>query len=77
MGVAAADYDGDGWVDLYVTSYGRNILYRNNGNATFTDVTEKAGTARRVGPPARFGLTTTMTASWTCLFPALSIMTKR
>ncbi len=45
MGVAAADYDGDGWVDLYVTSYGRNILYRNNGNATFTDVTEKAGTA--------------------------------
>ncbi|HWN08658.1 MAG TPA: CRTAC1 family protein [Pyrinomonadaceae bacterium] len=45
MGVAAADYDGDGWVDLYVTSYGRNILYRNNGNATFTDVTDKTGTA--------------------------------
>lgn len=45
MGVAAADYDGDGWVDLYVTSYGRNILYHNNGNATFTDVTDKAGTA--------------------------------
>ena len=45
MGVAAADYDGDGWIDLYVTSYGRNILYRNNGNATFTDVTERAGTA--------------------------------
>jgi hypothetical protein len=43
MGVAAADYDGDGWIDLYVTSYGRNILYRNNGNRTFTDVTEKAG----------------------------------
>jgi hypothetical protein len=43
MGVAAADYDGDGWIDLYVTSYGRNILYRNNGNGTFTDVTEKAG----------------------------------
>jgi hypothetical protein len=45
MGVAAADYDGDGWVDLYVTSYGRSILYHNNGNATFTDVTDKAGTA--------------------------------
>lgn len=44
MGVAAADYDGDGWVDLYVTSYGRNILYRNNGNSTFTDVTEKTET---------------------------------
>ena len=45
MGAAAGDYDGDGWVDLYVTSYGRNILYHNNGNGTFTDVTEKAGVA--------------------------------
>lgn len=45
MGAAAADYDGDGWVDLYVTSYGRNILYRNNGNGTFSDVTTKAGVA--------------------------------
>jgi enediyne biosynthesis protein E4 len=45
MGVAAADYDGDGWVDLYITSYGRNILYHNNGNGTFTDVTDKAGVA--------------------------------
>ncbi|MGH9871494.1 MAG: CRTAC1 family protein [Pyrinomonadaceae bacterium] len=45
MGVAASDYDGDGWVDLYVTSYGRNILYHNNGNGTFTDFTDKAGVA--------------------------------
>ncbi len=45
MGATAADYNGDGWVDLYVTSYGRNILYHNNGNSTFTDVTDKAGTA--------------------------------
>ena len=45
MGAAAGDYDGDGWVDLYVTSYGRNILYHNNGNGTFTDVTAKAGVA--------------------------------
>ena len=43
MGVAAADYDGDGNVDLYITNYGPNTLYRNNGNGTFTDVTEKAG----------------------------------
>jgi hypothetical protein len=43
MGVAAADYDGDGNVDLYITNYGSNILYRNNGNGTFTEVTEKAG----------------------------------
>jgi enediyne biosynthesis protein E4 len=45
MGVAAGDYDGDGWQDIYVTNYGRNILYRNNGNGTFTDVTERAGVA--------------------------------
>src|SRR5437870_12427762 len=45
MGIAAGDYDGDGWVDLYVTSYGRNILYHNNGNGTFADVTDKAGVA--------------------------------
>jgi enediyne biosynthesis protein E4 len=45
MGVAAADYDGDGWVDLCVTSYGRNILYHNNGNGTFNDVTERVGVA--------------------------------
>lgn len=44
MGVAAADYDADGWVDLYVTSYGRGILYHNNGNGIFTDVTDKTGT---------------------------------
>jgi hypothetical protein len=45
MGVAAGDYDGDGWQDLFVTNYGPDILYRNNGNGTFTDVTEKAGVA--------------------------------
>lgn len=45
MGVAAADYDNDGYTDLYVTSYGGNILYHNNGNGTFTDVTAKAGVA--------------------------------
>ncbi len=43
MGVAAADYDNDGYEDLYVTAYGGNRLYHNNGNGTFTDVTEKAG----------------------------------
>ncbi|MGH9648183.1 MAG: CRTAC1 family protein [Bryobacteraceae bacterium] len=43
MGVAAGDYDNDGFVDLYVTNYGRNVLYHNNGNGTFTDVTSAAG----------------------------------
>jgi hypothetical protein len=45
MGAAASDFDGDGWQDLYVTNYGRNVLYRNNGNGTFTDITDKAGVA--------------------------------
>jgi hypothetical protein len=45
MGAAAADYDNDGFVDLYVTSYGRAILYHNNGDGTFSDVTERAGLA--------------------------------
>ena len=45
MGVAAADYDADGFQDLYVTNYGRNTLYKNTGKGTFVDVTEKAGVA--------------------------------
>jgi hypothetical protein len=45
MGVAVGDYDNDGYPDLYVTSYGKNILYHNNGDGTFTDVTAKAGIA--------------------------------
>src|SRR5438094_3755117 len=43
MGVATGDYDNDGFTDLYVTSYGRNVLYHNNGDGTFTDVTARAG----------------------------------
>jgi hypothetical protein len=43
MGVAVADYDNDGYEDIFVTGYGGNHLYHNNGNCTFTDVTEKAG----------------------------------
>ena len=45
MGAAVGDYDNDGYPDLYVASYGKNILYHNNGDGTFTDVTAKAGVA--------------------------------
>jgi enediyne biosynthesis protein E4 len=43
MGVAVADFDNDGLLDLYVTGYGGNVLYHNLGNCKFEDVTEKAG----------------------------------
>jgi enediyne biosynthesis protein E4 len=45
IAVAVGDYDNDGYPDLFVASYGKNILYHNNGDGTFTDVTAKAGVA--------------------------------
>jgi hypothetical protein len=43
MGAATGDFDSDGLVDLYVTAFGPNALYRNNGDGTFDDVTAAAG----------------------------------
>lgn len=54
MGVAVGDYDNDGFEDMLVTSYGGNVLYHNNGNGTFTDVTVKAG-VRGSGWPVSAG----------------------
>ena len=48
MGVAAGDYDNDGYSDLYVTNYGPNVLYRNKGDGSFSDVTEQAGVGDRL-----------------------------
>src|SRR5712692_3732235 len=45
FGVAVADYDNDGWPDIYVANFGKNRLYHNNHDGTFTDVAEKAGVA--------------------------------
>jgi hypothetical protein len=45
FGVAIADYDNDGWPDIFVSNYGKNRLYHNNHDGTFTDVAEKAGVA--------------------------------
>jgi len=42
FGVAVADYDNDGWPDIYVANYGKNRLFHNNHDGTFTDVAEKA-----------------------------------
>ena len=52
MGAAWGDYDNDGHLDLYVTNYGRSVLYHNNGDGTFTDVTDRAGVGNH-----RWGMT--------------------
>ena len=49
QGVAVGDFDNDGYPDLYVTGYGRAILYHNHGDGTFTDITAKAGVADEGG----------------------------
>ena len=52
MGVATGDIDNDGWVDLYLTGFGRNQMFRNNGDGTFTDVSKVSGT----DDPASWGV---------------------
>lgn len=47
QGASIGDYDNDGDTDLFVTYWGQNVLYSNNGNGTFTDVTSKAGLAQK------------------------------
>jgi hypothetical protein len=61
MGVAAGDYDNDGFADIFVTGVNRNILYRNRGDGTFEDVTAKAGLE---GIDRRYGKMWSLAAGW-------------
>jgi enediyne biosynthesis protein E4 len=45
--VCAGDYDNDGWLDVFITYFGRNVLYRNRGDGSFEDLTDKAGLATK------------------------------
>lgn len=56
MGVAVADYDADGWVDVYVTNFGADALFRNNGDGSFANVTAQLGVGdARWGASAGWG----------------------
>ncbi|MEZ6109791.1 MAG: VCBS repeat-containing protein [Pirellulaceae bacterium] len=45
LGVAVADYDNDGYQDLYVSNFGVNVLYRNRGDGTFANASDEAAVA--------------------------------
>jgi enediyne biosynthesis protein E4 len=60
-GVAVADYDNDGYEDIFVAGVYRNTLYHNNGDGTFTDVTAKAGLNK---PDPEYGPLWSVAAAW-------------
>lgn len=77
MGVAAGDYDNDGWIDLYVTCLGANRLLRNTGHSGFQDVTAQAGLADEPGwsSSAAWSITIATVASiWSCVVTCCGTM---
>ena len=65
IGVAAGDYDNDGYADLFVAGVHHSTLYHNNGDGTFTDVTKKSGLDAALNhPDPDFGPLWAVTAAW-------------
>jgi hypothetical protein len=65
MGVAVADYDNDGYPDLFVAGLHHSTLYHNNGNETFTDVTLRSGLETSLNrPDPQYGPLWAITAAW-------------
>src|SRR3990172_3032933 len=83
MGVAVGDYDGDGYQDIFITGYEKCVLYHNNGDGTFTDVTSASGINPPDGPRRRSGSITARTGNWTSsshslwIIPASELAGKR
>ena len=75
IGMGIADYDNDGWPDIYVTNSDENRLYHNNHDGTFTDVAEKEAGRWGIGRGGLRGATMTATGAWICLFRATFIST--
>ena len=69
--VTVGDYDNDGFDDLFITYYGQNVLYHNNGDGTFTDVTAKAACSRTMCATDRGA------RGWTTIATAVSISSSR
>ena len=66
MGAAVGDYDNDGFVDLFVTNFGGNTLFRNRGDGTFADVTKSAGVGGAGWSASADSSTSTTTAGSIC-----------
>ena len=77
VGVAVGDINNDGFPDVYVTNYGKDALYLNEGNGHFRNITDEAGVMHERWSAGRVLSTTTETAGWTCTWPTTSTTSRR